>query len=184
MGFFELARIAQADDDGNRQVASLDAAGARAVGQPLGPAEPAERLCSPRSSAPDPETPWSASAADRVRGDGPAPGARHAAPTSTDSVAVSLSRWLRCTMRCMQRTNIYLTDEQRAALAERAATEDTTVAELVRRFIDNALAGGGEDLAADLAAIDASAGVLRDVQVDFDRADGARGAHLERLIQQ
>lgn len=81
----------------------------------------------------------------------------------------------------MHRTNIYLTGEQRAALAARAATEGTSTAELVRRLIDQALSGGNEDLADDLAAIDVSCGVLRDVEVDIDRADGARGAHLQRV---
>jgi len=81
----------------------------------------------------------------------------------------------------MHRTNIYLTDEQRAALATRAAAEGTSAAELVRRLIDQALLGGNEDLADDLAAIDVSFGVLRGVEVDIDCADGARGAHLRQV---
>lgn len=81
----------------------------------------------------------------------------------------------------MRRTNIYLTDEQRAALASRAAAEGTSAAELVRRLIDRALLDGSEDLADDLAAIDVSFGVLRDVEVDIDRSDGRRGEHLERI---
>lgn len=84
-------------------------------------------------------------------------------------------------MWCMHRTNIYLTDEQRAALAARAVAEGISAAELVRRLIDQALLGGNEDLADDLAAIDVSFGVLRDVEVDIDRADGARGMHLHRV---
>lgn len=83
----------------------------------------------------------------------------------------------------MRRTNIYLTDEQRAALAARAAAEGTSAAELVRRFVDQALFGAGDDLAGDLAAIDASFGALRDdeMDIDVDRADGQRGAHLRRI---
>ncbi|MGH3980849.1 MAG: ribbon-helix-helix protein, CopG family [Pseudonocardiaceae bacterium] len=81
----------------------------------------------------------------------------------------------------MHRTNIYLTDEQRAALAARAAADGTSAAELVRRLIDQALAGDSDDLAEDLAAIDASFGALSDVEVDLDRSDGRRGAHLDRI---
>ena len=86
-------------------------------------------------------------------------------------------------MWCMHRTNIYLSDEQRTALAARAAAEGTSAAELVRRLIDQALLGSSDDLTADLAAVDASFGALRDdeLDVDFDRADGQRGAHLRRI---
>ncbi len=84
-------------------------------------------------------------------------------------------------MWCMHRTNIYLTDEQRTALAACAAAEGTSTAELVRRLIDQALAGDSDDRAEDLAAIDASFGALRDVEVDLDRSDGRRGAHLDRI---
>ncbi|MBV9163058.1 MAG: hypothetical protein JO309_01875 [Pseudonocardiales bacterium] len=85
----------------------------------------------------------------------------------------------------MQRTNIYLTDEQRAALAARAAAERTSAAELVRRLIDQALLGPNDDLTDDLAAIEASFGVLRenDLDIDVDRADGQRGLHLRRISQ-
>lgn len=86
-------------------------------------------------------------------------------------------------MWCMRRTNIYLTDEQRTALAARAAAEGTSVAELVRRLIDQALIGAGDDLADDVAAIEASFGAARDdeIDLDVDRADGQRGAHLRRI---
>jgi plasmid stability protein len=83
----------------------------------------------------------------------------------------------------MQRANIYLTDEQRAALSARAAAAGISAAELVRRLIDQALFGGNEDLAEDLAAIDLSFGALRDVEVDVDRADGVRGVHVHRISQ-
>lgn len=83
----------------------------------------------------------------------------------------------------MHRTNIYLTDEQRVALGARASSDGTTVAELVRRLIDRALADDGDDLAADLGAIDASFGVLDDQVFDVDRDDGARGRHLERVAR-
>lgn len=83
----------------------------------------------------------------------------------------------------MHRTNIYLTDAQRGALAARASSDGTTVAELVRRLIDRALADEGDDVAADVAAIDGSFGALRDVQIDLDRADGERARHLERIAR-
>jgi plasmid stability protein len=81
----------------------------------------------------------------------------------------------------MRRTNIYLTDEQRSALAVRAAAEGTSAAELIRRLLDQALVGANEDLADDLGAIDVSFGALREVEIDVDRADGQRGAHLDRI---
>ena len=81
----------------------------------------------------------------------------------------------------MYRTNIYLTAEQRTELAARAAAEGISAAELVRRLLDQALLGASEDLAEDLAAIDASFGALREVDLDLDRTDGQRGAHLERI---
>ena len=65
-------------------------------------------------------------------------------------------------MRCMHRTNIYLTDEQVALL-------------------DQLLHTDSDRLGADLAAIDVSFGRLVDVEIDLDRADGARGAHLDRI---
>lgn len=83
----------------------------------------------------------------------------------------------------MNRTNIYLTDEQRGVLAARAAAEGISAAELVRQLIDQALFGANEDLTDDLAAIDVSFGALREVEVeiDLDRADGQRRVHLDRI---
>lgn len=86
-------------------------------------------------------------------------------------------------MWCMRRTNIYLTEEQRAALATRAAAEGTSAAELVRRLIDQTLLGTSDDLIDDLAAIEASFGALGEdeLDVDIDRVDGQRGVHLRRI---
>ncbi|MGH3784705.1 MAG: ribbon-helix-helix protein, CopG family [Pseudonocardiaceae bacterium] len=83
----------------------------------------------------------------------------------------------------MRRTNIYLTDEQRAALAACAAAEGISAAELVRRLIDQTLVGPSDDATDDLAAINASFGVLRrgEMDIDVDRADGQRGVHLLRM---
>lgn len=85
----------------------------------------------------------------------------------------------------MHRTNIYLTEKQRAALAARAAAEGTSAAELVRRLIDQALLGPSDDLTDDLAAIAVSFGALREdeLDIDVDRADGLRGEHLRRISQ-
>lgn len=82
---------------------------------------------------------------------------------------------------CMNRTNIYLTDEQRAQLDARARAEGVSRAELVRRVLDRALHGESDRLAADQAAIAESFGVLADDEFELDRGDGARGAHLERI---
>lgn len=102
------------------------------------------------------------------------------------SASKQLIDHLWCIIWCMRRTNIYLTDEQRDALAARASAEGTSSAELVRRLIDQALVGSSDDLAADLVAIDASFGVLRgeQMEIDIDRADGQRGAHLRRISGQ
>ncbi|WP_300014865.1 CopG family transcriptional regulator [Pseudonocardia sp.] len=81
----------------------------------------------------------------------------------------------------MNRTNIYLTDEQREQLDARARAEGMSRAELIRRVLDRALHGESDRLTADLAAITGSFGALADDGVEFDRGDGARGAHLERI---
>lgn len=80
---------------------------------------------------------------------------------------------------CMNRTNIYLTDEQREQLDARARAEGTSRAELIRRILDRTLHGESDQLAADLAAITGSFDVLDEIVVE--RGDGARGAHLERV---
>lgn len=81
----------------------------------------------------------------------------------------------------MDRTNIYLSAELRAALDARARVEGTSRAEVIRRLLDRALRDEAEDLNTDLAAITASFGALRDEPLVVDRADGDRGAHLERM---
>jgi hypothetical protein len=82
---------------------------------------------------------------------------------------------------CMNRTNIYLSDEQIAQLDRRARAEGVSRAELIRQLLDRLLYGESDQLSADLAAIDASFGLLADVEIELDRTDGARGAHLERI---
>jgi metal-responsive CopG/Arc/MetJ family transcriptional regulator len=84
-------------------------------------------------------------------------------------------------VRCMHRTNIYLTDEQIARLDRRARAEGVSRAELIRQLLDRLLDSDSDRLGADLVAIDMSFGLLSDVEIELDRADGARGAHLERI---
>jgi len=61
----------------------------------------------------------------------------------------------------MRRTQMYLTDEQRDRLAERAEADGVSSAEVIRRILDEALGlmGGG---ASRVAAVDATAGILAD----------------------
>jgi hypothetical protein len=84
---------------------------------------------------------------------------------------------------CMNRTNIYLSDEQIAQLDRRARAEGVSRAELIRQLLDRLLYGESDQLSADLAAIDASFGLLADVEIELDRSDGARGTHLERIAR-
>ena len=61
----------------------------------------------------------------------------------------------------MKRTSIYLADGQAIALDRMAERAGISRAELIRRLIDRAIGGQpGADLAADLAAINGSFGVL------------------------
>jgi hypothetical protein len=82
----------------------------------------------------------------------------------------------------MTRTNIYLEDRQTAILDRLAKEEGVSRAEVIRRLIDRALAGRDDDLAADLAAIDESFGVLGDANIPA-RGAGAREEHLARMWQ-
>ncbi|TDC46820.1 ribbon-helix-helix protein, CopG family [Jiangella ureilytica] len=80
----------------------------------------------------------------------------------------------------MNRTNIYLTEEQTAALDRLAAQEGTSRAMVIRRLLDRALAGDDQDLSADLAAIEASFGASRDIDA-LSRDSGERENHLASL---
>jgi predicted transcriptional regulator len=81
----------------------------------------------------------------------------------------------------MNRTTIYLTDEQRERLDARARAEGMSRAELIRQVLDRTLRGETDQLDADLAAIDGSFGTLADDELLLDRSDGDRGAHLESI---
>lgn len=80
----------------------------------------------------------------------------------------------------MHRTNIYLDDRQIELLDRVAADEGVSRAELIRRLVDRALSGAGDDTATDLATIDLSFGALAEVQLD-DRGPGDREEHLARM---
>lgn len=80
----------------------------------------------------------------------------------------------------MQRTNLYLNENQTAALDEIATGQCISRAELVRRLIDKGLDSTSDDLDADLAAIDASYGAAHDAAVPGREPD-RRAAHLDRM---
>jgi len=81
----------------------------------------------------------------------------------------------------MKRTNIYLAEGQAAALDRVAAAEGVSRAALIRELIDRAIGGHpGADLAADLAAINGSFGVLAG-QEAFPRTRDQRTEYLDRL---
>ena len=69
----------------------------------------------------------------------------------------------------MRRTNIYLAEDELDALDQLAAQEGRSRAEVIRRLIDAALAGGERDLATDLAAVAASLGGCRPAHLDVER---------------
>jgi metal-responsive CopG/Arc/MetJ family transcriptional regulator len=80
----------------------------------------------------------------------------------------------------MRRTNIYLDDRQTEALDRLAADEGVSRAEIVRRLIDQALAGEDQDLDGDLRAINESYGALADVEPPVREPD-ARAEHLDAM---
>jgi hypothetical protein len=81
----------------------------------------------------------------------------------------------------MKRTNIYLAEGQAAALDRIAEAEGVSRAELIRELIDRSIGGqAGTDLAADLAAINGSFGILAG-QEEFSRAPDHRMDYLDRL---
>lgn len=80
----------------------------------------------------------------------------------------------------MKRTNIYLGEEQTAALDRLAEQEGVSRAELIRRLIDRSLVNADESLASDLDALEDSFGVLRDIDVPVRGGDG-REEHLAHI---
>ncbi|HYF45653.1 MAG TPA: CopG family transcriptional regulator [Acidimicrobiales bacterium] len=80
-----------------------------------------------------------------------------------------------------RRTNIYLDDEQCEALDSRAEAEGVSRAELIRRYLDEALGRGRGEVDHDLAILEETFGIFADVEVDIpDRGPGEREAELER----
>ena len=83
----------------------------------------------------------------------------------------------------MHRTNIYLTDDQRDRLDARAQAQGVSRAELVRCVLDAALRGEADRLESDIGALQESFGQWDAEDLEIDRADGARAAHLARISQ-
>lgn len=83
-----------------------------------------------------------------------------------------------CMSTSLQRTNIYLERRQTEALDRLANAEGVPRAEIIRRLIDRALVGS-DDVAADLAVIDASFAILNDIDAP-ERQPGERERHLDR----
>jgi hypothetical protein len=82
-------------------------------------------------------------------------------------------------MWCMKRTNIYLDEQQAAALDRLAVQEGVSRAELIRQLLDRVLTNADENLASDLHAIENSFGALRGID-EPTRSLGEREAHLAR----
>jgi hypothetical protein len=84
----------------------------------------------------------------------------------------------------MKRTNIYLDEIQAATLDDLAHSRGISRAELIRRLLDGAIGGTQTDrLSDDLAAIDASFGVLREGEDFVARGPDERSHHLERIAR-
>lgn len=81
----------------------------------------------------------------------------------------------------MQRTNIYLDERQTSSLSRLARAQGISRAELVRRLIDRGLGEADGDLASDLAAIEASFGILAVDEGIPERGSDQRGRHLDEL---
>lgn len=82
------------------------------------------------------------------------------------------------------RTNIYLEARQSAALDDAARARGISRARLVRQLIDGGIGtDSAGDLEADLAALDASFGILSHVDAypDVARGPDARSRHLKQM---
>lgn len=83
----------------------------------------------------------------------------------------------------MHRTQIYLTEEQRNRIAQRAGDAGVSQAEVVRRILDEAL-GLDDGLDERLAAVDATAGILRGTPDWPEWLSAVRGGNAdERLTE-
>jgi metal-responsive CopG/Arc/MetJ family transcriptional regulator len=81
----------------------------------------------------------------------------------------------------MNRTNIYLDEEQVRSLDEVAQAQGISRAALIRRLIDRGLDQSDGDLESDLAAIEASFDVLSGDEEFLARGADERSQHLDKL---
>ena len=81
----------------------------------------------------------------------------------------------------MNRTNIYLDEEQARSLDEAAKAQGISRAALIRRLIDRGLDQGTGDLESDLAAIEASFDVLSNDDQFLARGVDERSRHLDTV---
>jgi metal-responsive CopG/Arc/MetJ family transcriptional regulator len=81
----------------------------------------------------------------------------------------------------MNRTNIYLEEEQARSLDEAARAQGISRAALIRRLINRGLDQSDGDLESDLAAIEASFNVVAGDEEFLERGADERSAHLEKV---
>ena len=81
----------------------------------------------------------------------------------------------------MNRTNIYLDEEQARSLDEVARAQGISRAALIRRLIDRGLDQSDGDLESDLAAIEASFDVLSSDEDFLARGNDERSRHLDNV---
>ena len=81
----------------------------------------------------------------------------------------------------MNRTNIYLDEEQVRSLDEVAQAQGISRAALIRRLIDRGLDQSDGDLESDLAAIEASFDVLSGDEEFLARGADERSQHLDKV---
>jgi metal-responsive CopG/Arc/MetJ family transcriptional regulator len=78
----------------------------------------------------------------------------------------------------MQRTNIFLEERQTAVLDRIAADGGVSRSVVIRELLDEALFGRGDSTSEDIAAIEASFGVLKDFE-PLDRGTTERDRYLQ-----
>ena len=102
--------------------------------------------------------------------------------TQQQSLATGVEReHQRCIIRCMNRTNIYLEEEQARSLDEAARAQGISRAALIRRLINRGLDQSDGDLESDLAAIEGSFNILAGEEEFLERGADERSAHLEKV---
>lgn len=118
------------------------------------------------------------------------PAAQKTADARAEARATSLRRALfcaglaalrRCILWCMNRTNIYLSEQQSNVLDRLAKSEGISRSELIRRLLDSSIGSSEANLEADLRAIDESFGALESEAILFDRGPGDRSRYLDDL---